>query len=199
MGINQLRLLTVNWHLVEAKDEGTDGTNKERCLKCSNIMTRYKSKYIDDAYVHFCYPCKELKEDFDYLCDSDGNLCPYCELPVRFEDEDYNNFVNCKDEYCDKKSHLNCIDVCNSCRVWACDDHESNYVDCDHCGLNHSEDCIVSYGGDFSDALGRMCEDCLCRYDDISKVIKKPIKPISTNTDYENVANNNFDYVNKQK
>lgn len=167
MSMEEFKRLEKLWHLEEVAEE--------ECPMCSKTMTYYTSKYADGANIRFCYTCHELERDIN-ITSVEENVCPYCDEIVRFEDEDKDDFITCSDNGCDHKAHLSCTEICSKCKVWACDHHIGEFIECDSCGLLHDDDCFVSLGGGFIDAMGHLCEDCFYRDDDLIDEIKRPFR-----------------------
>ncbi len=154
-----------------------EAAEKERCPGCGGELILYSSHYCSDIQVRFCHSCEELHSSI-IVPRSHENVCPYCSKIVRFEHEDHDNFVECDDEYCSQKAHLDCVsdEICSSCKIWVCEAHESDYIQCDHCFLYHSEDCLVSSGSGFVDVFGNICEPCFYRHEDLIEQVKRTLK-----------------------
>ncbi|GAB6181715.1 hypothetical protein JCM14036_30340 [Desulfotomaculum defluvii] len=158
MSIEEFKRLEKEWALEE--------NCEEECPMCSNAMTYYTSKYVDGANVRFCHHCHILEQGILVASDQE-NICPYCGELVRYQDEDVENFVVCSEENCEQKAHLKCAEdyICEKCQVWACDRDIADYVECNHCGRIHLNDCIVSFGGEFLDEFGLICQGCFYKGD----------------------------------
>lgn len=150
---------------------------EEECPMCGGKITFYESKYIDGVSVRFCWHCYELEKGIDTPSSKD-NICPYCSKIVKFEDEDRDNYVECAEDTCEQKAHRSCAEdyICDNCNIWACENHASNFIECDYCGRLHDENCIVSLGSGFVDTFGNICESCFYRDEDLIEEIKRPLK-----------------------
>lgn len=166
MSLEEFRRLEVYWEL----EEDGDGD----CPMCGGLLTFYSSKYVDGVEIRFCYNCHEL-EDGSYLESTQPNICPICHQIIRFDEEDY---LTCGFEGCEQKVHSSCAvdEICDNCNMWACEQHDDSVIQCDRCGLNHTEDCIVSFDSEFVDEFGHVCKKCFDRYGDLIEQIKKPFE-----------------------
>lgn len=160
----------------------------EECPMCSHSMKFYESKYVDGASVRFCWNCHELQKGIN-IEPHQPNVCTNCGEIVRFEDEDENNFIICSVEGCANKAHLRCVEeyICDSCNIWACEEHVSEYYECETCGCLHDDSCMVSLSGDFIDTFGIICESCFYRDDDLIDEIKRPFKTAENENALENI------------
>lgn len=151
----------------------------EECPRCNQEMTVYSSKYNDEIVVRVCWNCCEI-EDNVRIDQHHENTCDLCGELVKFEDEDQTNHIICSVEGCGQKAHKNCVEdiICDTCRIWACEDHESEYTICDKCGLLHDDRCIKDLRISSFDPEITICNNCYYRDEDLIDEIKRPLKEL---------------------
>ena len=149
----------------------------DKCPGCGKELTVYQSKYDDDISISVCWECNNL-EDHVHIDQSHENICSVCGQLVKYQDEDKNNYITCSYDDCNQKVHKSCVeqDICDVCRIWACEDHYKNYVECNRCGTLHKNSCINEIGGTSSfEEPECVCNNCF--YDDyLIDEIKRPFE-----------------------
>ncbi|PKL67637.1 MAG: hypothetical protein CVV28_05040 [Methanobacteriales archaeon HGW-Methanobacteriales-1] len=149
----------------------------DKCPGCGKETTVYQSKYDDNIIISVCWDCNKLENHIS-IDSSHENICSICDQLIKYQDEDKNNYIFCSHDDCNQKVHKTCVEqnICNICRVWACDDHYKNYIKCDSCGILHKDNCINEIGGTSSfEKTEYVCNRCF--YDeDIINEIKRPLE-----------------------
>ncbi|MBF4467865.1 MAG: hypothetical protein ISP01_00525 [Methanobrevibacter arboriphilus] len=175
----------------------------EECPGCGGKLQYYTSKYDNEVLISYCSCCGIKEHNLTFK----DNVCEICGELVRYEDEDKDNYIICSHPGCDGKIHKECSEdiVCDKCRIWACQEHEKEYIICDTCGLLHSENCIeeIEWGPPYS--IEKVCLTCLNRNNDLIEEIKRPflkkheqiLEEIDETSDYYvKEAKENFDLSN---
>lgn len=150
----------------------------EECPRCGKEISFYQSKYNDNISISFCGNCYELIENID-IDSNDESICNICDELIKFEEEDNNNYVICSYDDCNQKVHKTCVehDICDKCRIWACDDHYGHYIECDRCKSLHKITCINELTPISSqDKDENVCNNCFYRDEDVINEIKRPFE-----------------------
>lgn len=112
---------------------------------------------------------------------------------MAYEDGDEENYMECTD--CEQKAHLSCITeaelLCNSCNIWACDNHIDNYFcnECEHLHVN--EDMVQRHG----DSLN-ICIECFQRNQDLLNHLSTMV---NTTSAVDSISQNQQRYITEAK
>lgn len=124
-----------------------------------------------------------LLSESDYMdCDNCGfhirshgkrvenQYCEFCDEPVFASEEFFEKGEESDEDVsqcdCGRWAHAACLSEkyhnCFGDVIYSCCKCEPNddYIKCNHCGLLHNPDCIISFSKDFTECFGFICEEC---------------------------------------
>lgn len=135
------------------------------CPNCDAEASLYAHKYDEAITALLCSSCGHKEWATDEPSSDNPRRCQGCGDFVTDEDKNESRSIQCsaiepyRETQCEQLAHQTCIEFCRDCG-WFCEDEAAQYVECDSCGLLHESGHIVSFGTDFRDEFGNICESC---------------------------------------
>ncbi len=168
----------------------------EECSGCNKELQYYVSKYDDEVMISYCSCCGIQDHNLNF----EKNVCEICGELITYKDEDKDNYIICSHENCDEKIHKKCSEdsICDKCRIWACQEHEKEYVICNRCGLLHNENCIEEIEHGPAYPIENVCLTCLNRNKDLIEEIKRPFQKKHKQV-LEEIDESSYYYVREAK
>lgn len=161
------------------------------CPNCETLCEIYCHKYDDELCAITCPNCR-----YDEWITTGSSSSPYrcerCEDFVTDEQVENGTGIVCVavdiegNKNCEQRSHVDCAEFCEDCG-YLCEDEVGDYLECNSCGKLHEQSHFVSFGSDFVDEFGLICEFCF-HEDEDEYHVDLPYHKIGTASEEEELA-----------